>query len=74
MPTRPPPRHYQCPACHWKKTVTPTRDVLTPGVDFFKACPQCGHAPLTTTSDWASRPPGGGSGSLLQTLTDWLKR
>jgi hypothetical protein len=71
MPVRPPPCRYHCPACHWQKTVAPTRDALTPGVDFFNACPQCGHKPLTATA-WKSPAPG--AGQLLQALSDWLKR
>ena len=46
MPYLPPPLHFHCPACHWSKTVTPTSDVLRPGVDHFSACPQCNHTPL----------------------------
>lgn len=45
MPIRPQPRHYQCPACAWSKTVAPKSDALGPG-DFFDTCPACGHAPL----------------------------
>ena len=40
MPIRPAPTTYECPMCHWTKTVAPTSDALMPG-EYFRACPQC---------------------------------
>lgn len=40
MPIRPAPTTYECPMCHWTKTVAPVSDALMPG-EYFRACPQC---------------------------------
>ena len=70
MPTRPPPCKYQCPSCHWKKTVAPRSDAVILGYDCFDKCPQCGHAPLAMTM--LPRTPDGPA-SILQVLERWLK-
>jgi hypothetical protein len=48
MAVRPSPLTYRCPGCHWSRTVTPRSDVLIPGIDHLRACPDCGHCPLET--------------------------
>ena len=48
MPVPPRPHTYHCPACHWSKTVAPRSDALVYGIDYFPACPACGHSPLET--------------------------
>ena len=55
MPVRPPPRTYHCPACHWSRTVAPPSDALIPGIDYFHACPACGHHPLETRAASTTR-------------------
>lgn len=60
-------RHH-CPACGWSKTTIYASDVLLPGGTYFAKCPQCGHAPLTSTAlprDTSSVP---------QIVTDILKK
>lgn len=48
MPIRPPAITYQCPKCHWKKTVWPTADALTPHDIPPSQCPKCAHGLLTS--------------------------
>ena len=59
MPICPTPMYYQCPACHWSKTVAPRSDALGP-CDFYSDCPQCQHSPLQV------RPAGVVQGELAQ--------
>lgn len=71
MPVRPLPRHYQCNACGWGKTVAPRGDALMPGHDHFDVCPKCGHTPLS------SKPLAGlpaGMARITSTVEKWLKR
>ena len=71
MSIRPPPRLFRCPACGWSKTVTPASDVLVRGRDHFDACPQCGHAPLSSK---AQPDLSAGVGPIANMLEKWLKR
>ena len=71
MPIRPLPRLFRCPACGWSKTVTPASDALVRGRDHFDACPQCGHAPLSSK---AQPDLSAGVGPIANMLEKWLKR
>lgn len=67
MAVRPPPLTYRCPACHWSRTVTPRSDALIPGIDHFRACPDCGHSPLETRAAGTAR-------ATIAELADEIKR
>lgn len=44
MAIRPASSTYECPQCHWSKTVHPQSDALVPGRDVLISCPKCGGA------------------------------
>ena len=69
MPIRPRPIIYQYTACRWSKTVAPRSDALMPG-EYFKTCPACGHAPLTTQTASAAQ---AGFAQAAATIQSWLR-